>query len=126
MDDMLRISPNPKLVSLMDYAIDEMVARLHPKNEYGEWLAWAASWKSGERSPRACVDVAHRCFERKDNPLYQCPGQIAWGAKEACYDSSKSGWLVVRYISDAMLSFGVAFPNDGRATLDPPTLDHEP
>lgn len=120
--DAMRIKPNPKLVALMDYAIDEVVARLHNKEEYREWLEWAAAWKGGQRSPQACVDISHLAQSN-----YEIIGpslsQLAWGAKEACYSAPTSGWLVIRYIADAMHAFGVAFPENGTKLLEPPTVD---
>ncbi len=116
----LRINPNPRLVALLGYAIDEVASRLVLRGEYAEWLAWAASWKEGERSPGKCVDVAHRCFEHKEDPIWHTLGQLAWGAKEACYSTKTSGWLVIRYVADAMCAFGVAFPDNGMAELEPP------
>jgi hypothetical protein len=64
-----------------------------------DWLNWAYRWLEGVRSPAACVDVAHRVCSGL--------GQIAWAAKESCYDTPQSGWLVMRYIADAMLSLGL-------------------
>ncbi len=126
-----RVNPNPRLVWLINFAIEEIMPELFRKDEYAEWLTWASSWKNGQRSPRACVNAAHRCFDHKGwgmdgkatNPVWHCLGQIAWGAKEACYNSKTSGWLVVRYVADAMLAFGIAFPADPRLLLDPPTIE---
>ena len=121
--DAMRINPNPRLVWLLNYAIGEIEPRLWRKDEYSDWLSWAVSWKNGEHSPAKCVNVANRCFEHKDNPIFHCLGQLAWGAKEACYDVPQTGWLVVRYIADAMVAFGVAYPKDAGIFLDPPTID---
>lgn len=112
MRDLERINPNPKLVWFINYAIDEVTARLSNKGEHGEWLAWASSWKEGRHSPATCVDIAHHCFKDKEDSVQHCLGQIAWGAKEACYNTPASGWLVIRYIADALIAFGVAFPNN--------------
>jgi len=131
MHDIERVNPNPRLVWFMNYAIDEVTTRLDKKGEYSEWLGWASSWKAGKRSPQACVDISHFCFDHPDhkgwgldgkatNPIWHTLGQLAWGAKEACYDTPKSGWLVVRYIADAMVAFGVAFPDEGLPMLEPP------
>lgn len=119
------VKPNPRMVWLINYAIDEIVHRLERKSEYHEWLGWAASWKAGVRSPSACVSVANNCFEDKENPIRICLGQLAWGAKEACYDAPKSGWLVIRYIADAMIAFGAEFPDNFRDGLPPPIVDGE-
>ena len=104
-----RIDPNQRLVWFVDYAIDAVVDKLYPKEKYLVWLDFAEEWKNGNRSPARCVDAAHKCFEHK-GPTWHTLGQLAWGAKEACYDTPQSGWLVVRYIADAMVAFGVAFP----------------
>jgi hypothetical protein len=122
MEDM-RPNPNPRVVALVDYAIDQIAPRLTHNEWYADWLAWAARWRSGERVPQDCVNAANACFEKRDqiNPLFHTLGQLAWGAKEACYTTSKGGWLTVRYIADAMVTFGVAFPEEGLAALEPPT-----
>lgn len=133
MRDIDRINPNPRLVGLLNYAIDEVTDRLRNQAEYGEWLGWASSWKSGKRSPSACVEVANFCFEHKGwgldgeavAPVWHSLGQLAWGAKEACYSAPTSGWLVVRYIADAMAAFGVAFPDKQFVMLQPPTITIE-
>lgn len=103
-------NPNPQLVALISYAIGQVSPRLSGMlaEDYAPWLLWAARWSSGERSPQACVDVAHKCFD--DTSLGHTLGQLAWGAKEACYTTSNSPWLVMRYVADAMVAFGVAFP----------------
>lgn len=118
----MTVNPNPRLVALMNYAISEVSSRLHHKQEYREWLDWAATWKDGQRSPQACVEISHRCGvgERKGSLVWPTLGQLAWGAKEACYTTPTSGWLVIRYIADAMCAFGVAFPYDAAALLEPP------
>lgn len=124
--DAIRINPNPWLVALVNYAIDEIAQRLSRRDEYAEWLEWAKSWKAGRRSPEACVNVAHRCFDHAKNAQFSIGhtlGQIAWGAKEACYDVPQSGWLVVRYIADAMIAFGVTFPKEAMSALEPPTVE---
>ncbi len=113
------VKPNPRLVRLVSYAIDEVAASLD-EGEWSEWLAWASSWKAGQRQPQACVDISHRCFRDRENDIGHCLGQIAWAAKEACYETTESGWLVIRYIADAMVAFGVAFPAEGLALLEPP------
>lgn len=120
--EMYRVDPNPRLVWLLDFAITEAASRCSG-GEYREWLAWASSWQRGQRSPAACVDIAHRCFEHKGNPVWHCLGQLAWAAKEACYSTPKSGWLVVNYISDAMLALGVAFPANAIGLVEAPTID---
>ena len=117
--DAMRVNPNPRLVALLNYAIDEVSARLHGA-EYGDWLAWAASWKVGERVPGKCVDVANRCFAHKDQLIWHTLGQLAWGGKEACYSTKTGGWLVIRYIADAMCAFGVAFPDKVAVLLEAP------
>jgi hypothetical protein len=128
-----RINPNPRIVWFMNYAIDQVVPRLHREEEYAEWLGWAAAWKGGKRSPAACVAVAHACFEhngwgagpdgRGTDLVWHSLGQLAWGGKEACYSAPTSAWLVIRYIADAMIAFGIAFPDQTVTLLDPPTFD---
>jgi hypothetical protein len=129
----MTIAPNPRLVWFINFAIDEITARLHKKDDYDEWLSWAASWKEGRRSPAQCVRVAHECFRHKGwgidgkgtDPVWHTLGQLAWGAKEACFSTPQSGWLVIRYIADAMVAFGVGFSEDGLPLLQPPTVDIE-
>lgn len=124
----LRVNPNPRIVALLDFAIDEIAPRLSPKDRYADWLAWAARWRNGERRPQDCVDVAHHCFDSgKDDSLtmWHTLGQLAWGAKEACYSAPESGWLVIRYIADAMCAFGVAYPDRGILALESPTIEGE-
>jgi hypothetical protein len=118
---------------LVFYAIDEVTARLSRKGEFGEWLGWAKAWKDGRRSPQGCVDIAHFCFGHKGwgvdgsgtDPVWHTLGQLAWGAKEACYSTETGGWLVVRYIADAMVAFGIKYPDRMTAMLEPPTISHE-
>lgn len=110
-DRLSRPNPNPRIVELLNYALAEVVLRLRG-DEYADWLSWAAAWKAGGRFPVTCVDVAHRCFEHKEDVVWHALGQLAWAGKEACYDGPKSGWLVIRYIADAMVAFGVTFPSD--------------
>ena len=119
----ITVNPNPRLVALMNYAIDEVTSRLRYREEYRDWLNWAAAWKDGQRSPQACVDISHRCSAQKNDPVWHTLGQLAWGAKEACYSAPTSGWLVIRYIADAMCAFGVAFPDTAATLLEPPTVD---
>jgi hypothetical protein len=124
----MRPNPNPRIVALLDYALNEISAKLR-KAEYTKWFGWAESWKSGQRAPQACVNIAHFCFEHKawgidgkaTDPVWHCLGQLAWAGKEACYSTPTSGWLVVRYIADAMTAFGIAFPEEKFAALEPPT-----
>lgn len=125
--DAMRVRPNPKLVALMDYAIDEIVAKIRYQDEFADWLEWAAAWRSGQRAPQICVDISHRCTagERKHSLVWPTLAQLAWGAKEACYSAPTSGWLVIRYIADAMHNFGVAFPDKGLTLLEPPTIEVE-
>lgn len=130
--EMLRVSPNPRVVALLDYAIDEISPKVS-KPEYAEWLAWAAMWRAGRHSPQACVDISHFCSSHKGwgidgnstTPIWHTLGQLAWGAKEACYSAPTSGWMVIRYIADAMVTFGIAFPDRGVAALEPPTIDEQ-
>ncbi len=124
----MRVNPNPRLVAFINYAIDEVVAKLRYQDEFREWLDWAASWKYGERSPQACVDISHRCAKHaRENPLvWPSLGQLAWGAKEACYSAPTSGWLVIRYIADAMHAFGVSYSDKAATLLEPPTIDVDP
>jgi hypothetical protein len=119
--DGARINPNPKIVALINYAIAQVNARLSSREEFSLWLSWAKHWADGERSPASCVETAHRCFEHKGYPTWHCLGQLAWAAKESCYDTPKSGWLVVRYVADAMIAFGAAFPTDN-TLLESPSI----
>ena len=125
-------NPNPRIVALLDFALSEVIEQLGRKNEYADWLAWAREWRAGDHyRPRRCVNVAHRCFEHKGwgldgkatNPVWHALGQLAWGAKEACYNAPKSGWLTLRYIADAMIAFGIAFPDRPLLALDRPNFD---
>ena len=130
--DAMRINPNPRLIWLLNYAIDEIMARLHRKDEYRDWLSWAVDWKKGERRPQRCVDISHRCFDHKGwgidgngtDPVWHALGQLAWSAKEACYDVPQTGWLVVRYIADAMIAFGISYPKEMGIILEPSTIRH--
>lgn len=59
--DMLRPNPNPRLVLLLNYALDEILTRRElGRDEYSDWVRWATSWKSGQHFPQACVDAAQR------------------------------------------------------------------
>lgn len=128
----ITINPNPRLVALMNYALDEVVAKLRYREEHREWLEWAAAWKAGQRSPQACVSISHKMTSHKDEFGQACPvrhtlGQLAWGAKEACYSHPQAGWLVVRDIADAMHVFGVAYSDKAAAVLlEPPTIEGDP
>jgi len=113
----MTIKPNPRLVWLVSYAIDEVSSRLSDKQEYREWLDWASRWKEGHRVPQACVDISRLCGDHKDHLIWHTLSQLSWGAKEACYSTPTSGWLVIRYIADAMVAFGVAFPDQEIGTL---------
>lgn len=115
--EFVTVNPNPRLVWFMDYAIDEAAARLRNRDEFKDWLAWSDSWKAGVRVPVSCVDVAQLCYARKGDMVWRALGQLAWAAKEACYSTRESGWLVIRYIADAMITFGVVFPGE-----DPPVV----
>jgi hypothetical protein len=129
----MTINPNPRIVALLDYAIDQIVAQLAWKSARyeSEWFVWASEWKEGQRSPARCVDVAHKCFDHRGwgmdgkatDPVHHTLGQLAWGGKEACYSTPASGWLVIRYIADAMTAFGIAFPDEGVPMLTPPSVD---
>lgn len=103
------VKPNPQFVALVNHAISEMEVRIRDKSEYSEWFAWASSWKSGKYSPADCVSASHE-VRKSGDPIRHCLGQIAWGAKEACYDAPKSGWLVAFYMADAMIAIGAEFP----------------
>lgn len=129
--EVAEVNPDPRTVALISYAVEQVESHLHQKEEYGEWLEWAASWKSGKHSPGTCVDAANLCFAHKGwgidgkgtHPIWHTLGQLCWGAKEACYSTPKSGWLVIRYIADAMVAFGIAFPENGLRLLDAPMID---
>src|SRR5260370_42569550 len=121
----LRPRPDPKLVALVSWAI-AAVARKVYASEYAPWLHWAGTWEKGKRNPCACVDMGEWCFSHRDpgkdggvGPAYHALGQIAWAAKEACYTTPQSGWLVVRYIGDARRAYGIGFPADGLALPSP-------
>lgn len=108
----MTVNPNPRIVALMDYALGEVMTKIGHRDEYSDWLAWAASWRRGERDPQACVDASHHVTrDCNEDMIAHALGQVAWGAKEACYQTKTSGWLVIRYIADAMCAFGVAFPD---------------
>lgn len=111
-----QISPDARLVSLIDRALDEVLSRLYGDHftKYAEWIAWARRWQGGEHSPQACVDASRSA---KDDGIGKCLGQLAWGAKEACYSTPKSGWLVIWYVADTMMFWGVAFPEGGQLLL---------
>lgn len=117
-----QINPDPRFVWLMNFAIESIAAKLYSEDEYSAWLNWAATWRAGTRSPQACVAVAHKCFQHKNSPIWHTLGQLAWGARECCYSSPQSGWLVVRYIADAMIAFGVAFPDESVPALHSPAI----
>jgi hypothetical protein len=120
------VNPNPRIVALMDYALDQITTTLYHKEKYPQWLEWAAGWKKGERLPAKCVRVARIYLdERHGNPVKHCLGQLCWAAKEACYNLPNSGWLVIRYIADAMVAFGIAFPDSSVNLLPPPSFDGE-
>lgn len=123
--DAMRVNPNPRLVWLMDYALGEVSTKLRGQVEFSEWLEWAQAWKDGQHSPQACVDISHQCRkgERRDSIIWPTLGQLSWGAKEACYSTPTSGWLVIRYIADAMHAFGVAFPDNAAPLIEPPSSD---
>jgi len=114
----IRINPNPRLVGLLNYAIEQVRQHLYD-GKYRPWVEWADEWLAGRRSPQECVRISHECFSHKGagmtgeatDPVWHALGQLAWGAKEACYSEPKSGWLVIRYIADAMVAFGIAFPD---------------
>jgi hypothetical protein len=121
---MQKISPNPRLITLMEFALGETLQRLSHDKEFDFWREWAAAWVAGdqfERSPQRCVDVSLKCPPQEI--VWHTLGQLAWGAKEACYDTPTNGWLVIRYIADAMLAWGVHFPDEPILALEPPTSD---
>lgn len=105
--DVEQIRPDEQMCRLIDWAIDEAMLRL-PDSACGPvWREWAQSWIQGERSPAACVFAAHKSSSLVASPL----SQIAWGAKEACYTTPTSRWLVLRYVADAMAAIGAEFPD---------------
>lgn len=107
------VQPDARLVALVSYACEQVDGRLDGmlRDSCADWIAWAQAWAAGQRSPGACVATAQECFARaKKGPLYHTLGQLAWAAKEACYSTPTSPWLVIRYVADAMIAFGVAFP----------------
>lgn len=119
-------NPDPRLVTMLDFAIDQVSARITSKKDYSDWLEWAAEWQTGRHAPQQCIDVAHRCFDRakKDQlTMWHTLGQLAWGAKEACYSTKSSPWYVLFYIADAMIAYGIAFPEGMTMRLEPPTID---
>lgn len=122
-------NPNPRIVALLDYALDQVVEHLAWNREKyePEWFVWVQEWKKGQRAPGRCVSVAHQCFTHKGwgldgkstDPVHHTLGQLAWAGKEACYSTKTSGWLVIRYIADAMTAFGLAFPEAQMVELLP-------
>jgi hypothetical protein len=121
MQEPARVDPDPRLVSLIDRALDEVLTRLYGDHltRYAEWIAWARRWRAGEHSPAPCVAASHSA---KDDGIGKALGQLAWGAKEACYSTPKSGWLVIWYVADTMMFWGVAFPEDGELLLPAPNI----
>jgi hypothetical protein len=135
--DELRPNPDPRIVAMLDFAIEQIIPRLSTpfhREHSGKWLEWAIDWRAGRRrSPQTCVDIARWCFDQKGwgidgkstDPVSHALGQLAWGAKESCYSTKQSAWLVIRYIADAMVAFGIAFPEKGMALLERPTIEGE-
>jgi hypothetical protein len=121
--EIAQIDPDPRFVYLLNFAIDAVTEKLHWRDEYAAWLGWAASWKDGDRSPQSCVDIANKCFANRGDPVRHALGQLAWAAKECCYSTEQSGWLVIRYIADAMIAFGIAFPDKMPRILDGPDIE---
>lgn len=109
----LRVNPDPRLVRLIDMALTEVSAKLRHDAQFKEWIVWADEWLGGRHIPQRCVDVSHACDKHEEPFVWPSLAQLAWGAKEACYSTPKSGWLVIRYVAGAMVNFGVAFPKDG-------------
>lgn len=120
-DKVERIQPDPKMVHLIDCAIDEVNGRISGRDGFSVWHEWAAEWKAGRHSPAACVEASHACSRAGWEPL----GQIAWAAKEACYSTATSPWLVIRYVADAMFAFGVKYPDSARL-LEPHVAEPDP
>lgn len=133
MQEPIPIKPNPRIAGLLDYALDQIVEHLawNKDNYEPDWFVWAAEWRGGNHSPGRCVDVAHKCFAHKGwgidgratDPVHHTLGQLAWGGKEACYSTPTSGWLVIRYIADAMTAFGIAPPDRALPAIDPPSSE---
>jgi len=125
----MRVNSNPRLVWMVDYAIEQIMPKLARKHEFPEWASWALTWKAGQRQPQRCVDIAHLCFDhhRENNGLSMghALGQIAWAAKEACYSNDRAGWYVMFYLADAMIAFGIAYPKKFAPALEAPTLDEK-
>lgn len=117
-DPHITVNPDPRLTALVDMAIDEIVKRLSRPEDFEDWIAWAASWRVGRRSPAACVQAAYSVEASNGLPVSHTLMQIAWAGKEACYSVDVSPWLVIRYVADAMVAFGVPFP-EGRGLLSP-------
>jgi hypothetical protein len=107
------INPNPKITWMIDYALKSILPKLFDK-EHEFWIEWANDWLNGERNPARCVRIANRCFDKESQILCgHTLGQLAWGAKESCYNVPQSGWLALRYVADAMVAYGIAFPDEG-------------
>ena len=106
----MRVNPDPRLESLINYALKAILPKL-PGHEYDFWREWALQWIGGVRSPALCVEIGRQCFAKEEQLVWHTLGQLAWGAKEACYRLPQSGWLVIRYIGDAMADFGISFPD---------------
>jgi hypothetical protein len=125
-----QINPNQRLVRLLNFALDGVIEKICHQPKYEKWLKWASEWKSGQYSPQQCVDISHLCRDGRDKIDLMVWGplaQLAWAAKEACYSTPKGGWYVLFYIADAMIAFGVAFPDDtSLLRLDAPTEDAKP
>lgn len=109
MDDVIEIQPNANLVRIVSWAISVVQPKLTDTAE--PWRKWASAWLVGQRQPGACVNMARWCFSQHTE-LFHALAQIAWAAKEACYTTRQSPWLVLRYVGDAMIAFNVAFRDD--------------
>lgn len=112
------IRPNPKLVALVTYACEHVAQRLLGQDAYAEWLAWELRWNNRTSNPGDCVAVAQGCFAHKSGLFFPTLGQLCWAGKEAFYSTDTGGWLVLRYVADAMATFAIAFPESGLPLLN--------
>jgi hypothetical protein len=119
----VRMAPDARLVTLVSHACEQVIPMVRSMDQAAGWTDWAERWIAGDRQPGMCVSVAHDCFESHKRGYLAggALGQLAWAAKEACYETPTSPWLVIRYVADAMIAFGIAYPDRVEGLLPSPT-----